>query len=427
MHLHASSSPRPTQRVLRPLHVDLRLAWREVSRRKRRSVVAVGAVAFGVIALLLASGFIEWIFWSMRESTIRSGLGHLQITRPGYHAAGLADPLAYLLGDPEPLSQPAGTLAGVPVETLAPRITFFGLISLGEVSLSFQGEGVMPSREKPLLESLVVVQGKPLSEDGVQREVLLGQGLAQNLGAHAGDKVVLLVNRPSGGVNAVEAVVSGLFTTVSKAYDDTAVQLPLQVAQALLRVQGSTRWIVTLSDTRATDTVVAALRAKLPATEYAVTPWRDLADFYNKTVALFSRQVAVLNLIIGVIVILTISNTMTIAVLERTTEIGTALALGLTPRLVLRGFLVEGLVLGLSGALAGLVLGFLAALAISAHGIPMPPPPGMARGYVGEIRLTPALALQATALALASSVAGALLPAWRASRMTIVDAIRSGR
>jgi putative ABC transport system permease protein len=352
-------------------------------------MVAVGAVAFGVIALLLASGFIEWIFWSMRESTIRSGLGHLQITRPGYHAAGLADPLAYLLGDPEQLSQPAGTLAGVPVETLAPRITFFGLISLGEV--------------------------------------LLGQGLAQNLGAHAGDKVVLLVNRPSGGVNAVEAVVSGLFTTVSKAYDDTAVQLPLQVAQALLRVQGSTRWIVTLSDTRATDTVVAALRAKLPATEYAVTPWRDLADFYNKTVALFSRQVAVLNLIIGVIVILTISNTMTIAVLERTTEIGTALALGLTPRLVLRGFLVEGLVLGLSGALAGLVLGFLAALAISAHGIPMPPPPGMARGYVGEIRLTPALALQATALALASSVAGALLPAWRASRMTIVDAIRSGR
>jgi putative ABC transport system permease protein len=428
--LLAASTPstgRTAHHVLRPLSVDLLLAWREVTRRKRRSAVAIGAIAFGVVALLLASGFIEWIFWSMRESTIRSGLGHIQVTRPGYHEAGLADPLAFLLGDPAPLAQPAGTLAGVAVQTVAPRITFFGLMSRGEVSLSFQGEGMVPAAEKPLEESVVVVDGAPLAEDGDRRDVLLGLGLAQNLGVRVGETVVLLVNSPGGGVNGAEARVSGFFTTVSKAYDDTAVRMPLALARQLLRVDGATKWIVTLSDTGATDEAVAALKAQLPAAQYAVTPWRDLADFYNKTVVLFSKQVAVLNLIIALIVILTISNTMTIAVLERTTEIGTALALGATPRLVLRGFLVEGVVLGVTGALAGLVLGALAAVWISAVGIPMPPPPGMSRGYVGEILLTPFMAMQAVLLAVSSAVAGAIVPAWRASRMTIVDAIRTGR
>jgi putative ABC transport system permease protein len=407
--------------------VDLLLAWREVTRRIRRSAVAVGAVAFGVIALLLAAGFIEWIFWSMRESTIRSGLGHLQVTRPGYHESGLSDPLAYLLGDPDALARAPGTLAGVPVQTVAPRITFFGLISRGDTSLSFQGEGVAPAREKPLLEAQVVVDGAGLDDAGTQREVLLGQGLARNLGVQVGERVVLLVNSPGGGVNGAEAVVKGFFTTVNQAYDDGAVQMPLPLAQQLLRVDGSTRWIVTLDDTGGTQAAVSALRAALPSDQYTVTPWHELSDFYNKTVVLFSRQVAVLNVIIGLIVVLTISNTMTIAVLERTTEIGTALALGITPRLVLRGFLVEGLVLGLTGVCAGLLLGALAAAAISAQGIPMPPPPGMSRGYLGEIRLTPLIALQAAAVALVSALAGAVLPALRASRMTIVDAIRTGR
>jgi putative ABC transport system permease protein len=419
--------PLGAARVTRPLAVDFVLAWREIVRRKRRSGVALAAVAFGAMALMLAGGFVQWLFWDMRESTIRSGLGHLQVTRPGYHDAGLADPLAFLLGDADGLAQPAGTLAGVPVQTVAPRITFFGLVSRGDTSLSFQGEGLVPARERPVLEAQVIVEGEPLAEADDVREVVLGQGLAQNLGVRVGERVVLLVNSPGGGVNAAELRVRGLFTTVSKAYDDVSLQLPLRLAQQLLRVQGATRWVVTLPATAGTDAAVATLRERLPAAEYEVTPWYALADFYAKTVALFRRQVAVLDLIIGVIVVLTISNTLTIAVLERTAEIGTGLALGLTPRLVLRGFVVEGLMLGLVGAALGLLLGTAAAFAISAHGIPMPPPPGMARGYVAEIRLSLPLAAQAAAVAVASCLAGALAPAWRASRMTVVDAIRSGR
>jgi putative ABC transport system permease protein len=295
------------------------------------------------------------------------------------------------------------------------------------VTLSFQGEGVQPDREAPLAQALVIEAGANLSEGGAPREILLGSGLARNLGAQIGDTVVLLVNAPGGSVSAAEARVSGFFSTVSKAYDDTAARMPLALAQELLRVRGATKWVITLPDTAATATAVAALRRALPADQYLVTPWTELADAYNKTVVLFSKQVGVLTLIIAGIVILAISNTMTIAVLERTAEIGTALALGVTPPLVLRAFLVEGMVLGLAGAGIGVALGLLAAAAISAVGIPMPPPPGMARGYVGEILITPALAAKGVLLALCSAVAGAIVPAWRASRLTVVDAIRRGR
>jgi putative ABC transport system permease protein len=414
-------------RLSRSLWQDFLLAVKEVTRRKRRSAAAVTAIAFGLAALLLSAGFIEWIFWAMREGTIRGGLGHLQITRPGYQESGLSDPLAYLVPDPSATTGAEETLGRAGVESLAPRLTFYGLISLGEATLSFQGEGIMIEREAALSRSVSILAGRALSEGPGVREILLGEGLAQNLGARVGSTVVLLANSPAGGVNAVEATVVGLFGTESKAYDDAAARLPLDLAHVLLRVSGATRWIVTLSDTDDTAATVQALRQALPAEAYAVTPWWDLADFYNKTVVLFSKQVKVLKLIVVLVVVLTISNTLTISVVERTTEIGTALALGRTQRDIRRGFLVEGAVLGLAGAMAGLAIGLSAALVISDIGIPMPPPPGMSRGYVGEIRVTSSLVAEGTVLSLVSALLGALVPAWRASRMTIVDAIRQGR
>ena len=156
-------------------------------------------------------------------------------------------------------------------------------------------------------------------------------------------------------------------------------------------------------------------------------PWYDLADFYAKTVALFKKQVGVMKMIITVIVVLGISNTLMMGVLERTAEIGTSMALGYRRNRILRLFLGEGLVLGFAGGVIGLLLGFALASVISAVGIPMPPPPGMARGFTAEILVTGPLALDALALAFGTTLLASLYPAWKASRMDIVDALRHGR
>ena len=131
--------------------------------------------------------------------------------------------------------------------------------------------------------------------------------------------------------------------------------------------------------------------------------------------------------VIALIVLISISNTQVMNVQERTTEIGTVMAIGHNRRYVMRLFLLEGLLLGIAGGLLGLAVGAVLARVVSAIGIPMPPPPGMDVGFSGEILLTPGLAAGTLALAVASTALASLYPAWRASRMVIVDALRQAR
>jgi putative ABC transport system permease protein len=221
--------------------------------------------------------------------------------------------------------------------------------------------------------------------------------------------------------------VRGLAATNLKAYDDVMLRVPIATARELLRVQGAHLWVVSLQKTELTDAVTARLRQEPALRPYAIVPWSELADFYNKTVALFSRQVGVVKLIIAVIIVLSISNTMMMSVLERTREIGTAMALGLKRRRILRLFLLEGVLLGGVGGVIGILLGYALASAISAVGIPMPPAPGMSRGFVASILITPAIARDALLLAVSTTLIASIYPAWRASRLNIVDALRHNR
>lgn len=399
-------------------------AVRNVTRQYRRSLFGISAVAFGVVALLLAAGFIEWIFWATREGTIQSGLGHVQVMRSGYLDDGHADPWRFLM----PVS--SAPLDAIEkrqeVRLMAPRLAFNGIISHGDSSVSFVGEGVDPEKELKVSHTALITSGQNLSSDA-PKGVLLGRGLADNLGVKVGDLVVLMSNTPTGGINAVECSVRGLFTTVSKAYDDSALRLPLPVAHKLLRVSGVHRWILVLDDTKLTTPTTDALREHFRGSGLDFVPWYDQADFYNKLVALLSNQLGAVKFIIAVIIVLSISNTMMMNVLERTAEIGTCLAIGRSTRQILRQFIFEGLSIGLIGGVVGLALSVVLASLISYVGIPMPPPPGMSQGYSGEILLTVPLALNTFLLALGTTLLASVYPAWKASRMEIVDALRHNR
>ena len=403
---------------------ELGLAVRNLRRNTRRTLVATLTVAFGIVAFLLAGGFIAWIFEQMREATIHSQLGHLQVVRPDYFEKGIADPYAFLLPDSSSEQQVIEKMPGF--RSLAPRLAFSGLVSLGDSTIAFIGEGVDPVPEKPISSQVTIVAGEDLQSAG-QSAVLLGEGLAQSLGARLGDKVVLLTTAANGSPSAVEVKVVGLFATSAKEYDDSALRLPIQVARKLMRVKGATSWVVLLDKTEQTDARVSDLRQQLPEKTFEVVPWSVLADFYNKTVVLFSRQVDVVKAIIGIIIVLTISNTQTMSVLERTTEIGTSLAIGLRRAVLMRLFIAEGAIIGVMGGVLGLVLGYALGHVISAIGIPMPPPPGMARGFLGEVLIEPHLAVDALVLAVATTFLASILPAWKASRMTIVDALRNNQ
>jgi putative ABC transport system permease protein len=409
--------------ITNTLTVDFRLALRNILRQRRRSLIGVAAIGFGVIAMMLSVGYIEWIYWANRELATVNQLGHIQVAKPGYHEDGLADPFRYLM----PASPPAlKTLERLPeIRSVAPRLTFNGLISHGDSTLSFIGEGIDADKD-PSSRNLLVIDGK-LPSNQAPKGIVLGAGLAANLGVRKGDTVVLLVNTASGGINAIEGTVRGLVSTSMKAFDDNILRVPIETARELLRTKGAHLWVVTLKRTEMTDQVVARLKADPAFKGYEIVPWTNLADFYNKTVALFSRQMGVVKLIIAIIIVLSISNTMTMSVMERTVEIGTAMALGIRRSRILRLFMLEGGLLGAIGGVCGVVLGYLAAQAISAMGIPMPPAPGMSRGFIAGIIVTPGIVFEALLLALSTTLIASIYPAWRASRLVIVDALRHNR
>ncbi|MFZ4537487.1 ABC transporter permease [Propionivibrio sp.] len=403
---------------------DVFLAARNIARQRRRSAFALAAIAFGVAALIIANGFIDWIIFKHRETTITSQFGHIQVTRKGYFKEGMADPFGYLLPKRSPVQDAIEKLPEF--RALGRRLSFSGLVSKGDETVSFIAEGVEPDQELVLSSSLRIPIGSNLSTDD-PKGIILGLGLAANIGVDVGDTVVLVANTAKGGINAVECRVRGLFATMSKAYDDVALRVPLSTAQRLLKVDGAHVWALLLNDTDQAGSTLRNLRERFAKEDLVFTEWIELADFHVKAVSLLAKQAGVMRVIIAVIIVLSIFNTMMMSVMERTGEIGTAMALGLTRRSILRMILVEGAMLGTIGGLLGLALGTLLAWVISSIGIPMPPPPGQSWGFMGEVMVTSGLAFEAFLLAVGSTLIASIIPARKASGMVIVDSLRFNR
>lgn len=150
---------------------DWLIALRNLLRNRRRAIVSLFTVAIGVICLVLADGFIQWIFWAMREGTIQSQLGHIQVMRPGYLKAGASDPYAFML--PQALSQRKQIETTTGVKLVAPRLKVTGLVSHGDTTVSFIGDGIDPPKEKELSKAFRITSGHDLSNANA-KEVIVG-------------------------------------------------------------------------------------------------------------------------------------------------------------------------------------------------------------------------------------------------------------
>jgi putative ABC transport system permease protein len=406
------------------LRIDLRLAVRNVFRNTRRSVITLAAIVFGASAIVVFGGFVEYMYLGVREQTIRSQFGHIQLHRRGHAERGAVAPFELLIPDYEAVRALIAPLEHV-VDVL-PRLGFSGLISTGDTTTSFLGLGVDPEREAALSSFARTIEGAELS-GAAPRGIILGLGLARGFGVQPGDEVTLLATTRDGGINGLAVTVRGIWESTEKAYDDRFLKAPIASVQRLLDAEGVVQSIVVLlDDTEHTAVVRQRIEALVAARglPLEIQTWEDLALRYHQVRALFSRIFNTLTVIVSVIVVLGIANTMTMAVFERTREIGTIMALGARRRRVVGMFVVEGAFLGVVGGLLGLAVGVVLARAISAYGIQMPPPPGSTRGFVAEILLVPEIFARAFVLSVATAIASSLYPAWRASRLDVVEALR---
>jgi putative ABC transport system permease protein len=397
------------------------LALRNIFRHKGRSLLTLGVIIAGVTAIVLTGGFVEDVFVQLRESTIHSQLGHVQIYRAGYSRYGTQSPFKYLIDDPGAIADLARQIPDV--DASMKRLAFTGMVNNGRTDVAILGEGMEPEKEAILGSTITITQGRQLTNKDAFG-ILLGEGVAHVTKLKPGDPATLLVSTVEGALNSLEFEVVGVFRSVSRDYDARAVRIPLSAAQELLAVRAVNAVVVSLKTTESTDRVALHFRDNLDGSRFEVKAWYELADFYEKTVALYRRQFAVLEAIILLAVALSVANSVNMSIFERIGEFGTLMALGSRSGDVFRLVLVENALLGLLGGLLGAILGVALAWAISAIGIPMPPPPNSNSGYTAIIRVEALTVTSAILIGFIATSLAALLPARRVSRIAVVTALR---
>ncbi|QNK30442.1 ABC transporter permease [Serratia sp. JUb9] len=410
---------------------DIRYTFLNLFRQRRRSGVTLLAITLGGVAVFIFGGFVDYSFWALREQTIRTNLGHIQLYEKGYLTGGANNSLQYTIKNYDEVKRLllADAQIAPQIATVTGQLAFSGIISQYDTGTStfFTGVGIEPETSLVLGSLDRIISGSDLSRVE-QQDITVGSGIANALSAGYSDWVDMLVVNPQGGQNAMSSQVRGVFQSGIKEYDDTAIKLPLKTAQRLLQTSDVSKIIIMLQDTERTPAVLAQINRLIEQHQLPLEArsWDDLAVFYHQVVNLFEGIFLFIKSIVSVIVVFMIGNTLMMNVVERTREIATLRALGLSQSYIGRLFVLEGIIIGIIGSVLSVSFGILIASIININGIPMPPSPGYTQGYLAFVMWDQDINLFwfSCALPLVTALIASIIPARRASKLVIAEAFR---
>ncbi|MDI6808048.1 MAG: FtsX-like permease family protein [Candidatus Eisenbacteria bacterium] len=403
-----------------------KLGLRNIFRQKRRTATTLLVMTFGIGCLLMAEGHSRYVEWGLRELTTHTETGHLQIFSEDYFSREEDTVLKHGLENYERIRGELNRIRDV--EVVAARISFMGLISNGDKSVAFVGEGIEPEAEQEMRNLFGV--GDPaydslMKYDGRADIVVLGSGLAKSINARTGDCFTLLATTANGALNAIDVEFAGSFQASSPEYDKRALIVPLHTAQLLLNTNKVKNLVVALDETEKTGHLRDEIASRLKEKGFRVTvkKWSDLSMYYDRVRSFYHQMVGFLSLVLFIIVFFSTANTVMMAVVERTREIGTMLSLGTSRWQTLRIFFFEGLFIGIIGGALSAVFALALSRIINDAGIMLSPPPGLTFGYPLSIRNAIGFHIQTFIATVVVVTVASILPALKVTTMKIVDAL----
>ncbi|CCN47263.1 putative ABC-type antimicrobial peptide transport system, permease component [Vibrio nigripulchritudo MADA3029] len=409
---------------------NLRYAFLNLKRNSRRSALSILIIAIAVFAMVSAGGFGLFTYQSLKESTARD-TGHLTLSQVGYFEQDEDMPLSNGLSGTKELVNKI--MAMDKVRSVQPRVYFTGLISNGNKSTIFVGNGVNEKEFDMKGPFLNVKEGRTLTSMNSSRynadepQVMLAYELARNLKVSIGDWVTLLATTSEGALNALDFKVHGIYSTGIPELDKRQLYLHVNSAQELLVTEKISTLSVFLFDTEQTNPIQNQTQQLLDSSvldqEIQITPWQDRAFFYKKVKDLYDRIFGIMGLIMALVVFVALFNTMTMSVTERTREIGTLSALGTYSNEIISSFIKEAGLLALIGSLIGVLASLIASVLLLVVEIKMPPPPGHTEGYPLQINFSPELAAYSTLGVVAICVFAAYFSARKGAKKPITEAL----
>lgn len=398
-----------------------RIAFRNVLRNRRRSLITFSAVFLALGIMVSIRGFLNGLQATLRESVILGQTGALQVHRAGFLKSVSA---TLELSVPSDAAFMAKITAVEGVKAATARIMFGGMTNANDTSTAALFNAMDPVNELIVCprRNEMIAKGKSLQQSSAASAVLSAE-LAGSLGVKLGQRATLLINDKDGVMNALDFDFVGEYGQPGLPLADKKLGfVPLRFAQELLRMEGrATEIAVSVAHFEDAERIKPKLQAAL-GPEYEVATWHDVASYIDDAIA---TQNFILNIIAGVflfVALLGIANTMLMSVLERTREIGTMMSVGVRRRQILSLFLLEASLLGLAGGVLGAAAGGSFVLYYGHKGMVLPIP-----GMLVPLHVFPVVSisyiLYILVLAAGGAALAALWPSVRASRMRPVEAL----
>ena len=401
------------------------MAWRNVWRNRRRSVLTVVAIALGLGFNIFMRGIGDGFHEQMVDNSVRAEIGHIQIHRAGYHD----DPgLNKTLPDPDKVTRAIRSLPDLRGYSL--RVLGGGLASTADNSSGVEILGIDPAQERTVTSiQHAIVQGQYLAE-GIQRPILLGDRLASRLKVAFGDKVVLMVQAADGSMGAQLFRVAGIFRSGAPEMDEGVVFILRSDAQNLFALGNRvTEAALLLGSSRQVPPSLATLKKEVGSAPVEILPWWQVQPFLQQFIQIDDAFFYIIVLIFFIVISIGILNTIMMSIFERVREFGVMMALGTKPKQIVKLVVEEAFALGLVGVVIGSLLGSAFTLYYARQGINLSSfSAGAAALGITSSRvysqLTAANLVYSNLAVLVVVVLVALYPAAYAARLQPVEAIR---
>jgi ABC-type lipoprotein release transport system permease subunit len=418
-----------------PFWMLLVLAWRNLWRHRKRTIITLSSIAIGFGLAVLSIGIGDGSHNSLIRNAIKLGEGHLTVQPRGYIEAPanhkyLEEGLA-LSKKLESLNLPG---------SIEPRISLQVLASTANNSVGAALEGLSHTKD-PRAEMLrpELVKGEWI-KPGDLRGIVIGEGMARKLKAKVGSKVVIMAGKKGGDSQAQLGRVRGIFNSQVAEMDDYMVFSDIQFAQHFLEGEGAdvkkqplTRFAVFLDDPDTLYHWKDKIKAAVESKDVITLDWQEMMPQLVQFIAVDDAGNYVFLILILIMVVFGVLNTVLMSVLERAREFGLLRALGLSRRSLLMLVFCESIILSLLAIVVGWIVGGGVHLWFSQHGIDFTAMMGEGGNVMMGTFMDPVIytelswdrVTQLTTIIFTVTLASGIYPAIKAARVTPVEALRT--
>ncbi|MBW1996472.1 MAG: ABC transporter permease [Deltaproteobacteria bacterium] len=409
------------------MKIDIKIAWRNVWRNSRRSLMTMGAIAFATTLLVF---MLSWQFGSydtMINSAVRTYYGHVQVQPKGYLEK---KDIRLVVADPDEIGAFLKEIPGVTAHTF--RGNAFSLLSSKARTYGALVIGIDPVRESRVSTIKQLIRKGHYLSEGDENRALLGQLLARNLRVSVGDEVVVLGQGRDGSIAATVVKVKGIYSSGQDVSDRSFIQIPLKTFQEVYSMGKAVHEVVVLcKDLDRVQAVRATLASYIERLggkdDLVVLDWKELMPGLIQAIRMDLFSGFIMYILLIIVVAFSILNTFLMAIFERTREFGVLMAIGTKPGRLTKILLMESGVLTLSGILVGVLSGCLVTYYFQIHGIYVSEASDLLRQYGLPERMYPRLSMLSVSIGsgivLAITLITALYPAFKVHGVRPIEAM----